>query len=86
MNMTSHISLRIFLVCMIACAAMVLGVIWLHGRIEAPLYFQTTATLFVVGFASSLIWFSSTLMAIRASSAEAFGATARRPEQNGIPG
>lgn len=65
--MTRYIALRLFLVCLIACAAMVLGAIWLQDRIEAPLYFQTTATLFVVGFASFLIWFSSTLQAIHAS-------------------
>jgi hypothetical protein len=64
--MVRHLSFRIFLLCLIACATMVLGIIWFEHEIAAPIYFQTTATLFIVGLASFLIWFSSTLLAIRA--------------------
>lgn len=63
--MTSRISLRIFFVCLIACATMALGVIWFEHRITSPLYFQTTATLFIIGLTSFLIWFSLTLLGIR---------------------
>ena len=62
--MIRHASLRLFLLCMLTCASMALGAIWLQDRIATPLYFQTTATLFVVGFASALIWFSLTLQSI----------------------
>ncbi len=63
--MTSYITFRVFLVCLIACALMVLFAIW-FGKDAAlgELYFKTTATLFVLGLASFLIWFSLTLTAI----------------------
>lgn len=63
--MIVHYSFRIFLICLLSCATLALGAIWLQDRIEAPLYFQTTATLFVIGLAAFLIWLSFTLGAIR---------------------
>ena len=66
-NMTRYLSLRVFLICLIACAALVLGAIWFQTKISSPFYFQTIASLFVVGLASFLIWFSLTLIIIRDS-------------------
>jgi hypothetical protein len=65
-SMTRTISLRVFLLCLIVCASMVLIAIWV-GKDDAfgEAYFKTTATLFIVGFASFLIWFSMTLLEIR---------------------
>ena len=60
-SMAHRISLRVFRVCLIACAMLALGAVWFNEHIEAELYFQTTATLFIVGLASFLIWFSLTL-------------------------
>ncbi len=65
LSMASYISFRVFLVCLVSCALLALGGIWL--RIDAPLYFQTTASMFVIGLASFLVWFSLTLLAIRKS-------------------
>lgn len=56
---------RLFLVCLIVCASFALGAVWLQDRITNPLYFQTTASFFIVGLASFLIWFTHTLRAIR---------------------
>lgn len=64
-SMISYISLRVFLVCLVICALMVLGGIWFQSKIPIPLYFQATATFFVIGLTSFLIWFSTTLLAIR---------------------
>ncbi len=44
---------------------MFMGGIWFEDAIPVPTYFQITATLFIVGLASFLIWFSQMLMAIR---------------------
>lgn len=63
--MTARITFRLFLICLVLCAALALGIIW-HAQAHPlpPVYFQTTATLFVVGLASFLIWFSLTLRSI----------------------
>jgi len=62
--MTVRVAFRLFLVCLIVCAVMVLGAIWLgEGRVP-EIYFQSTASLFVIGLASFLIWFSLTLKSI----------------------
>lgn len=65
--MIVRLTFKLFLVCLVLCASLALGAIWTNGRIHNPLYFQTTATLFVVGLASFLIWFSLTLRSIRAA-------------------
>jgi hypothetical protein len=51
------ISLRVFLVCLFSCATLVLYIIWFGDQHEAPELFKTTASLFVVGLASFLVWF-----------------------------
>jgi hypothetical protein len=56
---------RLFLLCLIVCALLALGAVWLQDRITNPLYFQATASFFIVGLASFLFWFSRTLLAIR---------------------
>ena len=63
--MLRHFSFRIFLVCLVACGTMALGAIWFDSSITSPVYFESTATLFIVGLASFLIWFSLTLVTIR---------------------
>ncbi len=65
--MANHISFRIFLGCLGSCALLVVGAIWIGEHILPPIYFQTVATLFVIGLASFLIWFSTTLLTIRDS-------------------
>jgi hypothetical protein len=59
--MTTFITFRLFLACLLSCATLVLIAIWLQDRITSPLYFQCTATCFVIGLASFLVWFSLTL-------------------------
>ena len=44
---------------------MALGVVWFKGDSLPPVYFQTTATLFIVGLASFLVWVSLTLLEVR---------------------
>jgi len=59
MNMPEQMTFRIFFVCLIGCAALVLTFIWGNGP-SAPIYFKIAATLFVIGLGSFLIWFSMT--------------------------
>lgn len=47
-------SLILFLVCMIATAVLFVALMWIEPRGEV--WFKTMATVFVVGFASFLIW------------------------------
>ena len=56
--MTTRILFRTFLICLVCCASMVLTAIWLQDKITNPLYFQCTATFFVIGLTSFLVWFS----------------------------
>lgn len=62
--MTRTISFRIFIFCLLTCATLALGVVWFEKHITTEYYFQVTATLFITGLASFLIWFSLTLRAI----------------------
>ncbi len=64
-SMTRYYTFRLFLVCLVLCASMALGAVWLQDSITSPLYFQTTASLFILGLASFLIWFSLTLASIQ---------------------
>ncbi len=66
-SMTLYYSFRIFLVCLVSCATMALGAVWLQDSITSPVYFQTTASLFILGLASFLIWFSLILGCIYGS-------------------
>ncbi len=59
--MIPRIAFRLFLLCLICCATMVLIGIWFGEHVFPEFYFQTTATVFVVGLASFLIWLSATL-------------------------
>ena len=62
--MMVHTALRVFLLCLILCAGMILTAIWIGEHAIAPVYFQSTATVFIIGLASFLIWFSLTLRSI----------------------
>lgn len=64
MGMTTF-AFRLFLLCLIVCATLALGAVWLQDRITYPVYFQSMASFFIVGLASFLFWFSRTLLAIR---------------------
>ncbi|KND47053.1 MAG: hypothetical protein AB199_01320 [Parcubacteria bacterium C7867-004] len=68
--MPKHILFRIFFICLISCASMMLVGIWNENQIEAliPWYFQASASFFIVGLGCFLTWFSITLNAIRQSS------------------
>lgn len=55
--MREWVLLVVFFTCLFACAGMVLFAVWTEGMVPKPLYFQITATLFVVGLASFLTWF-----------------------------
>jgi hypothetical protein len=57
------ITLRLFWVCMVSCASLVVVGIWLGDDILPEAWFKLTATLFIVGLASFLFW--SPLMAYR---------------------
>lgn len=59
-DMIQRSAFYVFRVCLLACASMVLIALWSH--LENQLWFQSTATLFVVGLAAFLIWFSSVLL------------------------
>lgn len=62
---TNYFSFRLFLVCLFVCAALVLNAIWHSDDGTLPeVYFRTTASLFVLGLASFLIWFTGTLRLI----------------------
>ncbi len=49
------ITLRVFWMCMLACASFAVTGIWLHDRVPEAL-FKATATFFVAGLASFLLW------------------------------
>jgi len=50
--------LSVFFFCLFTCATMVLIAIWM-GQDSAlgETYFKTTATLFIIGFATFITWF-----------------------------
>ena len=52
--MIEKISVRIFITCMLLCAAWVLAMVWLEP--DSDEIFKVAPTLFIVGFASFLIW------------------------------
>ena len=63
--MTDRILLCVFFPCLFLCAGMVLAAIWLGEHALPEAYFQTTASLFVIGLATFLTWFVRTLSALR---------------------
>jgi len=62
--MIARTAFRVFLTCLTLCASLVLIAIWLGEDWVVPLYFQVTATTFILGLASFLVWFSLTLRSI----------------------
>lgn len=62
-GMTERVLLPVFFFCLVACASMVLVGIW-AGKGLPPAYFQTAASLFVIGLATFLSWFTLTLRAV----------------------
>ena len=54
----------IFLACLFSCAGLVIFFVWNDGP-PAPIWAQSVATLFIIGLASFLIWFSIILLVIR---------------------
>lgn len=63
--MLGKITLRIFLVCLVSCATLVLSFIW--GGDPAEVYFKIAATLFITGLGSFLLWFVTMLYGLRDS-------------------
>jgi len=63
-RMITRTALRLFLFCLVLCASMFVTFIWLGEDSVPPVYFQILMTLFAVGLASFLIWFSLTLRSI----------------------
>ena len=61
--MIEKITLRVFLVCLLCCASLVLSIIW--GGPPAEVFFKTTASLFVIGLASFLCWLVAFLYRLR---------------------
>ena len=57
---------RLFLICLVGCASLILTFVWLGGP-PAQIYFQIAATLFVVGLGAFLIWFSMMLYSLRSN-------------------
>lgn len=49
------VTLRLFWICMLACASAVITGIWLEGRLPEE-YFRVPATLFIIGLANFLLW------------------------------
>jgi hypothetical protein len=64
--MINRIALPIFLTCLAACVALVLTAIWFGEDTFGEAYFKATATIFIIGLASFLVWFTNTLLVIRA--------------------
>lgn len=58
-SMLEEIILRIFLICLVGCASLVLSFIW-DGP-PAEVYFKIAATFFIIGLGSFLCWFVSVL-------------------------
>jgi hypothetical protein len=64
--MTERILLSVFFFCLVTCASMVLIAIWLgHDNMLGETYFKTVATLFIIGLASFITWFTMTLLGMR---------------------
>jgi len=68
--MTEKITLRVFLVCLVGCASIVLTLIWLGGphtpdSAFSPIYFKTAASFFIVGLGSFLVWLVAMLYSLR---------------------
>jgi len=61
-----HITYRSFVVNMVLCAALVLGMVWSNGDPIEP-FPQLAITFFVLGLMSFLLWFTNVLWQIRQS-------------------
>jgi hypothetical protein len=63
-RMVRHYALRLFFLCLIVCASLILFGIWYEPKIVSETYFKTAASFFIVGLASFLTWLSLILRAI----------------------
>ncbi|OGG48906.1 hypothetical protein A3G63_01570 [Candidatus Kaiserbacteria bacterium RIFCSPLOWO2_12_FULL_52_8] len=54
--MIGQISRNVFFLCLYPCAILVLFFIWNSGP-PSPLWFQSAASLFVIGLTAFLTWF-----------------------------
>jgi tellurite resistance protein TehA-like permease len=50
-----RITLQLFTLAMLLCGSLAIGAVWFGGALPEA-YFQAGATLFIIGFASFLIW------------------------------
>ncbi len=62
--MLEKITLRIFLICLVGCASLVLSFIWGNGD-PLEVYFKIAATFFIIGLASFLCWFVTVFYSLR---------------------
>ncbi len=61
-----YYTLRVFFVCLVSCAVLVLEIVWSGKPDEIPLIVpQLAMTLFVVGLAAFLIWLVAFLSDMR---------------------
>ncbi len=62
--MFEKITLRLFFVCLVSCASLILFSLWVY-KPSSEEYFKTAATFFIVGFGSFLCWFVAFLYKMR---------------------
>jgi len=72
MGMSEQVFLRIFQVCLVGCAGLVLYFIWAGGP-PAPVYAQVAASIFVIGLGSFLSWFVLVLYGLQRVGAQPYG-------------
>lgn len=67
--MIEKITLRVFLVCLVSCASLMLFIVWNGGpdSDRPQIYFQTAATLFILGLGSFLTWLVTFFYTLRGS-------------------
>ncbi|MEK7604208.1 MAG: hypothetical protein AAB442_00145 [Patescibacteria group bacterium] len=63
--MFEKVTLRIFALCLVSCASLVLFSMWVY-KPDSEAYFKLAATFFIVGLASFLGWLVSLFYSIRA--------------------
>jgi hypothetical protein len=62
--MFEKITIRLFFVCLVSCASLLLFAMWVH-KPDSEAYFKTIATFFTIGLASFLSWFVSIFYSVR---------------------
>ncbi len=65
--MFEKITLRVFLICLVSCASLILFLIWTGGpdTPDAEVPFKIAATFFIIGLGSFLFWFVTVLYSLR---------------------